>query len=753
MQARREPNDSAVVDGLQETTMMEEQRVSVQSPDASQAAEESQRLVDPVLEENLSSDERRSAFYRLERALSDQDANIREYVAEALLRRMTFALSPEMEGAFCDCLEACGSDIAVSTAVRTLRMIAAGQLENDAVVSLDLAVLLFHRVTTKRVNEQEDVFAWCQTCGIAGVLDTLSESGDKQKQHFLLRQTRLDRWVSLLMVLPSLIANACHQTSVPFPSWAAQGRFYSRLVDIAMELVLVSKTLDADNEGGGDVYSPTTIQYLHLVVQHMLRRQRGGEEVALGLHKAYERNPSQKVCSGELTVSLLRSLVPRESAVLCRAMLRHILSRTTPRLDVPTANETPNRMSHPLLDASVRRVLVLDPDRAAAFVRLAVLSTSSVLSAAAFDWQFCHAVASLLACVEIQNRGGDDGSESDSDSSYESDDEKNPVESDKASVDYLLRRYLVQVAESWSKPSFVRHADGPMQRHVTHFLRSGLQLLSEGPEDAASSLVAALLEGVVERLSSTILDIRKDGMHVAKLLANRLGEEIEFEEIQDEKEPPVALEVADTKTCLGNRRSEKKARSLKQQHLDPDRDYVSDDGSDVQNDNNRESAGDSDSVWEDDSAIEPYDLHDDEEDLRETAKPLYLADCLDLLRARETEEHAASRHETALQELPKLVKAGPIDLPDIAQELVLEILHFENKFDIDNFLELVSQSLCSLAVAEPSSVGQVLIKRMYQDVSLATRLNILDTLSAAARKLSGYIERQESKMVRNPEIT
>jgi hypothetical protein len=137
-----------------------------------------------------------------------------------------------------------------------------------------------------------------------------------------------------------------------------------------------------------------------------------------------------------------------------------------------------------------------------------------------------------------------------------------------------------------------------------------------------------------------------------------------------------------------------------------------------------------------------YDLDDDEEDLRETARPLYLQECIELLRTAETEENAFSSHEAALKELPALVRSHPVDLPDISESLAIELLRMENKFNIERFSVLLS-SIISLAVEDPLSVGQTLVAQLFQEGSLFNRLTALTSLTEAAIELSGEKELEE----------
>lgn len=610
---------------------------------------------------------------------------VREELAQELLQKLIVTSFSE-EDALCECLlRGCGQFVAVSAAVRTLKEIQ--KADDNSFGAFDLSLVVLRRSLCTRVKDAAQVK---QPVGVSA-----------------------DDWVNLLLRLPSIIANACHTLDTSFPSWATQGKYYPRLVDCALGMIMLTDDATA---------------YCRSLVQHMLRR--GGEEVTLGMYHAYERasarNHSREKVSCAIR-TILRSLVPREFAVVSRSMILYALSAE----DKVDENV---RFSNEWLDSILRTVLASDRGHCDAFVR------SMVLSSQTKDWKLCYITASLLAGAPPPENGDDiaaatassddDSDSEDSQTGYE----KHPPE------DRLLRRYLSEISVQWSEARFVRQTDAKQQRNVSIFLRVGMNLLIGPMEDAASSLVAVLLEGVTERLSSSTRSIRIDGMRVAELLAKRLGEEVHFDELEEEEEHAKETDKVFAKTgSLINKNKKghtKKHFILKE--TDPDALYVSDE--EDSDGNEKSDSYNDDSTWDEESVLEPYDLHDDEEDIRETPRPLYLADCLDLLRIPESNEHAASSHETALNEVTQLVRSRPMDLPDLGALLAFELLRLEDKFNTSGFSELVSESLCALAVEEPFSVGEMLIKELFQDMGLADRLTALDTLANAAIELSGSHE-------------
>jgi hypothetical protein len=594
--------------------------------------------------------------------------------------------------------------------------------------------------------------------------------------------------VTLVTVLPSLVANACHAQQCGLPTWAVSARFRSKLVECASSSVILlqqeqqqqrMQPVDINQKetalfvvGGNDSKDIVALQYFQMLVQRMVRHH-GGEDMALGWYREPRRissrhadndsenettDAARHILAQTIRDTLLYRLSPRESAMLCRAIFRHVLSLqslahqqqhqkqqapTVATLDLTTV------WKHPWIDLSCLPALESSRKIRDAVVRLLILSPSSVMHEESCDRLLCHGVATLLASVDsVASSSGGDNDDDETDS-----DEETPVA---ATTDRVLRKHLDEVAAVWSQTVFVRQTDRRMQRHVTYFLLSGMALLSAAQEDPSADLVANLLEGVTARLHSTIDSIRSDGMQVGERLAKRLGQELQFDELNSQRQgdiwtaPKPALEqdslqpMQDGATPPPSRSAEKRKMPRRTQ-IDPDAEYMSEEEDCDADDGNASSSSeldDDDSVWEDDNLI-AYDLDDDEEDLRETVRPLYLRECIELLRTAETEDNASSSHQAALKELPALVRSRPVDLPDYSESLAIELLRMENKFNMENFAEMLLSSIIALAVEDPLSVGQTLIAQLFQEGSLFNRLTALSSLTEAASELSGEKDLEE----------
>ena len=652
----------------------------------------------------------------------------------------------------------------------------------------------------------------------------------------------IDRFVeNIVLLLPQLIANACHSLQVNLPSWAVTTRFYPRIVEcgicnmlrgtsynhVAKKEVDNSNTEYCNTESTRKIVEPSSkaqVNYVSALIRQLVRRRKSDsvaagiygyclkppdklhhiDETARGMgHGVYSQH--EKHVEIESLSNLLRDTMSsessREASTLIRSLIQYALQPST----VPPSASTTSTAMEALMRALCVPLLDNSWDVQETFLRLIAFSSSSMQPGpASVDRRVCRKTMDLLSqCCRLSvsnnktNRSDDDNQNDDgisigSNSSGSSD-------SDDAEEGDLLHRHVRILLESWSQTTFVQRTDRRLQHHVTTLLRSGLSILfSKNRNDqvgnnedgcgsprlsAVHSLTLSILEGVTCRLESSLEDIRRDGMKVASDLARFMEEDLVFDEIQEcnDSDSENDLEVReDSDTCavepeksskgqesrvvrksdipVGHEgvsktteidRLPKKAKTKKAKPtriLDPDAEYLSDDydssDDEVETDKDEEADNvsyehDDSTFWEGEDDLVPFDLDDDEEDLRETGRPLSLRECLQLLRAVETEETAYSQHETGLQEVSKLVRSRPDDLPDIAVSLATQLLRLENKFNIEGFSKMRQDGLTSLLVHEPLSVGQQLIVEVFEDGGLSDRLNVLAALNEAASELCG----------------
>lgn len=531
-----------------------------------------------------------------------EESSIREQVALRLLQEV-IVMGAEEQEALDACLVTCGPLEALSACATTLQEIASrnkpkkkkkkaqvpSSVESPSI--LETALRTIRRWLVKGVsfppvydssNSYEDR-CWVEKVTVALALP--SPQGNNNNNHQSskannadsnspLVQACFESITKLVLMLPVQISNACHALSLQLPTWAISSRYNPRIIEGALSMALYQQEI------GESSYSAS---YFKLLVQHMVR-SRNPDDVALGLYKFHERHyrndkhrneyPSQPKALCHLLLQLHRStLSPRESAHLLRSIMISSIPRQSHATKIATAQLTELWQRHlfPYMELSCRPILVASRRVREAFVRLLVLSPTSVLSEEWPDRLLCHCVASLLAnpvplvsektdktlsaagandnWSESSSESSSDATTSDSDSGSSDDGSTANPQNVALQHHAWLAKHVQEVIATWSLAVFVRQTDYQLQRHVTNFLLSGMcflqlqhtELAGLGGTGASkggppmSELVSGLLEGVTVRLESSIPAIRKDGMMIAERLAQKMGQELQFEELDQER--------------------------------------------------------------------------------------------------------------------------------------------------------------------------------------------------------------------------
>jgi len=739
---------------------------------------------------------------------SAAEEQTRTLAAAELIREIAVLPGTENERALFEdaLLRGCGPYATLAAAVDTVKRVGGAdcgdKFSNPSALAVSLEVirrvLLSHgyegwnddNYSNSRSNSQNELSIrgrWLTELAKVSSAPSPPSQAISYGQQLPLQQLLLEPWIRTIVLLPGTIANAsqadCGGATAAIPHWCrTASKFYVRLVECALRDALSSFVAEERQQGNGgpNEASQLPVLYFCSLTKQMLRRSRGNaDDVVLGLYNCYINSNDGARSLSRLKVpgrtgagtrggtssltsdvwkhhfaQLFKGFPPRDVAVLCASLVKHAVT-LSPIADKCGDGTNPAAAAvHPWLEFTCIPLLAMSRQVQEYFVNLVVLSASIVCPQADRDTQLCHTVAALLSMTPTRSLS-DDVNDEESTSSTSTIGSR---EGESVTTDAALRRQLTIVSEAWSQSVFAQQADYRTQRHVSDFLLAGLSFLHGATEDPCSPLVASVLAGVTERLHSTIDPIRKDGMRVAERLGKRLGQDLKFDELEEERTQE-KLEADKRKQhalCEASTQKEdlkrENPRIFKQTQIrgrrrmkqsDPDEAYASDGDNECSGGNDEGSFYDDDSLWDDDSALDPYDLDDDEEDLRETPRPLYLHDCLDLLRTPESEENAWSKHEAALEALPSLVRARPGDLPDVGATLAAQLLRMENKFNIDNFGSRIVESLRALTVEEPLIVGQILIAEIFEDGSLSDRLTALSTLIESANELSGY-KREES---------
>lgn len=425
------------------------------------------------------------------------------------------------------------------------------------------------------------------------------------------------------------------------------------------------------------------------LLRHLLRRDGSGSEaVAKGLYCCVGRGRGETTAAVVTYVqTVLRDVLDSQVAILLRAMLRYSVAQQRGETTTGSVNWM-REVGHKWISRCWE-----------AAGELIVLRSSSVVQRGkeGVDPRLCRAWADVLHNLEPFESTSDEESDDDDEEEYNS-----QLEFVSAPSDRLLARTVAMVARMWSSSRFVRNTNGLLQQHVTFFLLHGLELLGEKTPNHVQT-ATSLYNGVSERLKSFVPAIRLDGMRVGELLARQQGQELSFPELAEhENRQQKSVEVEATSVSPDT--------IVEVTTLD-------------------------DNVG---TKVEHYSFEDDQqEDLLNVPTPLYLSECLDLLRAPETDEHAGVKQETALLHVSDLVRSRPIDLYDHAPELARVLLRSENKTNMEQFDTLTRKALCSLVTQDPRAVGLYLIGEMFEDGTLNDRLFVLGALQDGAMELSG----------------
>jgi hypothetical protein len=311
----------------------------------------------------------------------------------------------------------------------------------------------------------------------------------------------------------------------------------------------------------------------------------------------------------------------------------------------------------------------------------------------------------------------------------------------------ILVESLEKVAYLWCEPRFVRETDENRQWFVSQFILLALNHIQKQSlyEMREQRIIEMLTSGVSTRLATTTVSIRKDGMRVGEKIASLLGQELMFDELNDERDHSGVMDkhahtINPEENAPNDHQTSHKTKvrskiRIRRKPVDPDEELMSetdqsnpeDHGDEVDRDIHDKYIDDNSDFGEDD--IVPYDIDDDEEDLHEVKKPKYLRDCLEMIRCTGDDYSALCTFEAALEQLPILIRANPSDVKFFVEPLTKELLCMQNRFDLDSFGEHRFDGLCALTIREPVLVSRYLCEAVFQDdLIMDMRLDILNVL-------------------------
>ena len=598
-----------------------------------------------------------------------------------------------------------------------------------------------------------------------------------------------------LSVLPTLISAACYAKHLCLPSWTKSNISLEILYQSAWKSVLVGELFGREKTNVIPNYnmnpaeiSESSSNHFQMLVRRIIESGRSNM-IAGQLYKCWKsfdtgtcptdigmlQTPSSIFCR-QITLMIESIASKREIAMFAQAILRLCVKQeiSNDGLDCHLSqlarkklNETCRTNILPFLRDILLPSIVHDAELAEAMVHFMILSppTSyhnkpeqsihSYPKLNAIDQAVPWCLAQLLA--------------SNYDHQSDIDNETTLHESDDDSVlnirvANILLTNVFAVASVWCEHVFVTRTDTLQQQYVTEFLLHALEWrhltqddLQKSLSDDGTTLAAILVQGVSLRLDVSRLEsIRVDGMRVAEVLASLLGQTLRFDELH-QSDDTVVDESSMKETKGKEKRRERRSRIPKRRGLvvvDPDA-LVPDDsesfGSNSQSDSSTNShdghtSSGSVSSWGEDS-LQPYDLNDDEEDLRRVPRPRNLRQCLAYLISSENDDLTYDRHQSALTELVPIIAAQPLDLHDVLSILLRILLHLEDKFNMDQFSAKRWNCLLALGIHAPYETCILLIGEMKE--SFAIRLEALFLVRSIVQELSDINPHRDHNLIAN----
>ena len=140
-----------------------------------------------------------------------------------------------------------------------------------------------------------------------------------------------------------------------------------------------------------------------------------------------------------------------------------------------------------------------------------------------------------------------------------------------------------------------------------------------------------------------------------------------------------------------------------------------------------------------DDDLEPYDMSHDREETK-FPEPHYIRDLMDMLAngGESGEADEFERIRTALAVGERLIRQQlGRDHASLTRQLLSILLHLQDKFDMDDFLDLRFRSMTAAVVSQPREAAAYLTQEFYaENYSIIQRLDMLRVINAAAREIS-----------------
>ncbi|CAM6129063.1 unnamed protein product [Calypogeia fissa] len=349
----------------------------------------------------------------------------------------------------------------------------------------------------------------------------------------------------------------------------------------------------------------------------------------------------------------------------------------------------------------------------------------------------------------------------------------------------LQKNVVRRLAEEWAAKEFIQSASVQQQAYLTAALGICLGPMNKAAPDGIDGLVPSLLKGVSNRLDSPLIPVRNMAKRIALAFSTAMdpGNPLLFDESDSveelrnwegleqqvgqksfisntvekrqiaakselDEDHNGAISHVDDKEQKRERRRRRKAKEekLALEEDDPDAIVKLGEGSlDDESEESSESDGDSD------SELQPYEMSDEDDDVRRGKFVAQLADLAINLRKGDKPDAV----EEALQVAEKFILAMPEELDNLASDLTHALVHVkcgtvsvEGEEDIAE--ERRQRALLALLSCSPVLTVTVLTTELFsQHVDVSQRILILDTMAAGARLLATSSEGHNASIGKN----
>lgn len=617
------------------------------------------------------------------------------------------------------CLDLCGAGNAFLAAVQVVRQSSSKEKGEPNIASLVSSLYYMKRILFHN-----------------GLLSELihSQYDDTSSQH--VQKESIKQLVNMIQLLPGQVANACHQVSLRLPEWVKRQFFAKKILECVIELDAEIRSTTMNTQ---QTINISSIQlFMDQMVEKMLLSNRQDEITAAFLELSNNGSETNNV-EESIVTCISRITSQRQKARLISSILKNVVNNLEclPMTADDTKTDFCERYCIPVLKRLCLSTLQSSKTIRDTFVNIMILSPG--LTTGLIESCILVQCTVLLLSLCEESREIDDSSTSSSELDIDF-----SRQDDEIKHYSVLMSYLVDVAILWSGKYFISKTDKSQRLHISYFIRYSINFIDKmnktiTQQDALNELIP----GISNRLSVSDQEIRIEGMQIAEKIAPLLGQTLKFEELDSIRgeESIIDKEVEEQSAPkkeknIQFRSKHKRVERLKSVEVDPDEEYQSQDEEDSEAESIIDDNISSDSDW-DESNLPTYHIEDQEEDLNVIPRPYYLQQCLELLTADGDGHEAVCKVKVALTEIPGLVRSQPPDLEDFAVPLANELLHKENKYNLDDFEDLCCSGLVSLLVCAPDTTVGFIHRNLFSELCMDKRLTILSVMQESAAELSG----------------